>query len=237
MRLQLSDISKDPATCLLVVDMQPDFYPTGALPVAKGDEIIPKIAHWAEIFQNVVFTQDSHPEIHISFASSYPGKKAFEILSLEEVDSGAVSSPHFSQEEVSAYLKKTSQKSQVLWPDHCVVGTPGWELDKRLPLQRGDLILRKGRKPEVDSYSGFYENDGSSTGLGAFLRDRGIKRVVTCGLAGDYCVYWTAKDAIREGFQVVYDESVTRHVGFPVGSVERALDDLKARGAKLVSLD
>jgi nicotinamidase/pyrazinamidase len=234
--MQLAELSKDPQTALLVIDMQPDFYSKGALPVKGGEEIVEKISLWAHRFQTLVFTQDFHPEGHMSFASSYTGKKAFEILTYDELEAGEIQSPLIQREALLSVLQKLPQKSQVLWPDHCVAGTAGAEIDKRLPLERAALILRKGMRSLVDSYSAFYENDGSSTGLGALLRDRGIKRVVPCGLAGDYCVYWSAKDAIREGFELIFDESATRFVNFPEKSRERALEDLKVRGAKLVSI-
>jgi len=236
MSINLKDLSQDSATALIVVDMQPDFYPKGALAVKGGDEIVDSISRLVVQFQTVVFSQDSHPEIHISFASSYPTKKEFDILSLAEVKTGRISSPHFSQQVLEDYLNRVSSREQVLWPEHCIMGSKNWELDSRLPLERASIILRKGTTPAVDSYSVFYENDGSSTGLGALLREREIKRVILCGLAGDYCVYWSAKDAVRGGFKVVYDEALTRFVNFPEKSRERAIEDLQARGVEFVRL-
>lgn len=201
--------------------MQPDFYSTGALPVSGGEELVEKIEPLVKTFKNIVFTQDSHPAGHISFASSYVGKKPFEMLSLNEVS--RVQSEIFSEREIREYLKKISGEAQVLWPDHCVQGSEGWKLDSRLSHQSALCILRKGLNPLVDSYSAFYENDGSSTGLVEFLRIRGISKVLVCGLAGDYCVFWTAKDAKNSGFEVYFLEQLTRYVNFPEGSKENAL--------------
>lgn len=222
-------------SCLLVVDMQYDFYSKGALPVSGGEELVPEVNQAIDRFENVVFTQDSHPQNHISFASSYSAKKDFELLSLEEVNSGKVSSSVFSQTEVMEYLEKTEDKAQVLWPDHCVVGTEGWKIDSSLHTSKARLILRKGQRADCDSYSGFFENDGRPTGLAAFLKEMGVRRVVVCGLAGDYCVFWTAEDAAKLGFEVFFLENLTRYVNFPENSKQRALDRLKDRAVNLVS--
>jgi len=217
---------QSPDAAVIVVDMQPDFYPDGALPVTGGDELVALIPELIAGFETIVFTQDSHPVPHISFASSYPSKKPFEILSLEEVQSGLLKS-QFSTAEVETYLQKTAGHTQILWPDHCVQGTNGGELDSRLPLAEAHLILRKGTKSLVDSCSAFFENDGSETGLSGFLKSRGVTKLVVCGLAGDYCVLWTAEDAKREGFQVLVSELWTRFVDFPAGSRAAAISEFK----------
>lgn len=222
-------------SCLLVVDMQYDFYSDGALPVQGGEELVAGINQAVDRFENLVFTQDSHPRNHISFASSYSGKKDFELLSLEEVKSGKVSSNIFSKTEVVEYLENTEGKAQVLWPDHCVVGTEGWKIDSSLLTSKARLILRKGQRPDCDSYSGFFENDGRSTGLAAFLKEIGVRSVAVCGLAGDYCVFWTAEDAAKLGFEVFFLENLTRYVNFPENSKKRAFDRLRERAVNLVS--
>jgi len=217
---------RDPQAAAIVVDMQPDFYPTGALPVPGGDELIPRLREVLLGFSTLVFTQDSHPKKHISFASAYSEKKPFDFLTLIEAKSGSLKS-QFSQREIEEYLAKIPGQKQVLWPDHCVRQTSGWELDARLPLDQAHLILRKGTKPNVDSYSAFFENDGTPTGLSGYLKSRGVTKVFVCGLAGDYCVLWSAQDAKREGFQVLISEEWTRFVDFPSGSKDLAISEFK----------
>lgn len=207
----LDKLAADPEVAAIVVDMQPDFYSTGALPVPGGETLVEKLQPVLSGFQTLVFTQDSHPVGHISFASSYEGKKPFDVLTLKEVQTERIRSK-FSQVELENYLKQTPEQRQVLWPDHCVQGTRGWELDSRLPIERAHLILRKGTKAAVDSYSGFFENNGGPTGLSAYLKSRGVKKVFICGLAGDFCVLWTTNDAEREGFQVFTSDEWTRFV-------------------------
>jgi nicotinamidase/pyrazinamidase len=179
---------------LVVVDVQHDFLPGGALAVAGGDEIVAPIAALAPAFATVVATQDWHPAGHVSFASAHPGRKPYETLALP-------------------------QGAQELWPDHCVAGTRGAALHPDLPDAALTLLLRKGTRREVDSYSAFRENVGPdggrpTTGLGAWLRARGISRVLVCGLARDFCVRATAIDAAAEGFEVVVLDDLTRAV-FP----------------------
>ncbi|TVQ78790.1 MAG: isochorismatase family protein [Bradymonadales bacterium] len=233
----LCELAKDPQAALLVIDLQPDFYPGGPLPVEGGDQVAEWVAPWMQRFETVVVTKDSHPQNSISFARFFEGKKAFDTLSLEEVRQDKVVSAEFSKAELVAYLEKNPQKAQRLWPVHCVRGTPGWEIDARLPMSESTIVLSKGTRREADSLSAFSENDGASTGLGAMLRERGIKKLVVTGLAGDYCVYWTAKDGIREGFQVVLPLALTRFVNFPENSREQALEDLKLRGAQILAED
>jgi nicotinamidase/pyrazinamidase len=184
---------------LLVVDLQRDFLPGGALGVAGGDEIVAPIAALCPRFATVVATQDWHPPGHVSFASSHPGAAPFSTLAL----------PWGPQE---------------LWPDHCVRGSPGAALQPGLPDEAVTLVLRKGTRREIDSYSAFRENVGPdgrrpTTGLGAWLAARGVRRVLVCGLARDFCVRASAVDAAAEGFEVVVLDDLTRAV-FPARRAE-----------------
>jgi nicotinamidase/pyrazinamidase len=164
---------------LLVVDVQNDFCPGGALAVPRGDEVVPVINGLAEKFRHVVLTQDWHPRGHLSFASSHPGKKPFETIA-------------------AAY------GSQVLWPDHCVQMTEGAEFRPALRIPNAGLVIRKGTDRSIDSYSAFYENDRiTPTGLIGYLRERGMKRIFVTGLAFDFCVRYSAEDARRENFAVL----------------------------------
>jgi nicotinamidase/pyrazinamidase len=182
---------------LLVIDMQSDFCPPqslgygGALAVAGGDEIIPAINRLAQRFQHVILTQDWHPAGHISFASSHAGQQ-----------------PH-AQVEVS-------YGPQTLWPDHCVQHTPGAELHPALDIPHTELILRKGFRREIDSYSAFLENDHRTpTGLAGYLRERGLNRIFVCGLAYDFCVRYSAVDGQNLGFEMAVIEDATRAVDLP----------------------
>lgn len=184
---------------LLVVDLQHDFLPGGALGVVGGDALVEPIARLVREFDTVVATQDWHPRGHVSFASAHAGRRPFETIALA----------HAAQE---------------LWPDHCVQGTRGAALHPGLPDAALTLILRKGIHRYVDSYSTFRENVGpdgrrSTTGLGAWLSARGIRRVVLCGLARDFCVRVSAVDAVAEGFEVVVLDDLTRAV-FPERAAE-----------------
>ena len=185
----LIDRAKD---ALLIVDVQRDFLPGGALAVAGGDEVLPGLTRAAEWFDVVVATQDFHPAAHVSFASAHPGHRILDVVSVHG-------------------------HPQVLWPDHCVAGTPGAALAGAVPDERLTLILRKGTRREVDSYSAFREQSGpdgtrASTGLGAWLHARGISRVFIVGLARDYCVRATAVDAAAEGFSTFVLDDLTRPV-------------------------
>ncbi len=173
---------------LIVVDVQNDFVPGGSLAVPCGDEVVPVVNALARGFANVVLTQDWHPCGHRSFASSHPGSKPFQSVTL-------------------AYGE------QVLWPDHCVQDTHGALLHPGLHVPHAQLVLRKGFNPEVDSYSAFLEADrNSATGLAGYLRERGIGRVFVCGLATDFCVAWTALDAAQLGFESVVVEDACRAI-------------------------
>ncbi|HUH94883.1 MAG TPA: bifunctional nicotinamidase/pyrazinamidase [Casimicrobiaceae bacterium] len=173
---------------LLVVDIQNDFLPGGALAVAGGDAIVPKVNALAHRFTHTVLTQDWHVAGHLSFASSHPGRAPFEIVTM----------PY---------------GPQVLWPDHCVQGTRGAEFSPALAIPQAELIVRKGYRREIDSYSAFVEADGRTrTGLAGYLRERGIERVFLAGLATDFCVAYSAVDARDAGFAVVVVEDACRAI-------------------------
>jgi nicotinamidase/pyrazinamidase len=193
---------------LLVVDIQNDFCPGGALAVPRGGEVVPIINRIARRFEHVVLTQDWHPAGHQSFASSHSGRKPYETI---EVAYGA----------------------QILWPDHCVQDTPGAEFHKELQIPHAELVLRKGYHRDIDSYSAFYENDRTThTGLAGYLRERGLRRVFAAGLAFDFCVRYSTEDAHREGFEVVVIEDACRgiDVGGSVAATRQALAALGVRG-------
>ena len=193
--------------CLIVVDVQNDFCPGGALAVPKGDEVVRMINRLASHFENVVLTQDWHPPGHVSFASSYPGRKPFETIDLP-------------------YGK------QVLWPDHCVQGSAGAAFHKDLDVTRAQLVIRKGFHRDIDSYSGFLEADRqTSTGLAGFLKEKGYRELYVCGLATDFCVAWTALDARATGFEVTVVEDACRAIDLE-GSLARAWADMEAAGVR-----
>jgi nicotinamidase/pyrazinamidase len=180
--------TSQPGDVLVVVDVQYDFLPGGRLAVAGGDEIIEPINAMAKSFRNVVLTQDWHPAGHISFASTHAGAKPFDVIEL----------PY---------------GPQVLWPDHCVIGTKGAEFSALLDIPHVQTTIRKGYRDTIDSYSAFKENDHkTATGLAGYLRERELKRVFLCGLATDFCVAWTAEDGIAAGFDCVVIEDATRAI-------------------------
>ncbi|HMF64185.1 MAG TPA: bifunctional nicotinamidase/pyrazinamidase [Edaphobacter sp.] len=184
-----------PTDTLLVIDVQNDFCPGGALAVKDGDQVVPIISQLSQRFEHVILTQDWHPAGHISFASSHPGTQPFATI---EVAYGP----------------------QTLWPDHCVRGTRGADLHPGLDISHAELILRKGFRSEIDSYSAFLEDDHTTpTGLASYLRERGLKRLFLCGLAYDFCVRFSAIDGTAAGFECLVIEDATRAVGLP-GSVE-----------------
>ncbi len=195
---------------LIVVDIQNDFCPGGALAVPRGDEVVPIVNRLAEAFRHIVLTQDWHPRGHLSFASSHPGRKAYETVTV-------------------------SYGPQVLWPDHCVQQTPGAEFHRGLQVPQANLVLRKGMNPAIDSYSAFYENDRKTpTGLGGYLRERGVTRVFLAGLAFDFCVRYSAEDAQRENFAVVVVEDACRGIDVG-GSVDATAASLKSLGIASVT--
>ena len=192
---------------LLVIDVQNDFCPGGRLAVKDGDRVVPFIN---EIMDKFVATQDWHPEDHLSFASNHPGKEVMEIETIDGIE-------------------------QVLWPDHCIQGTEGANFYPGLNIENISLILRKGMDKRIDSYSAFFENDKkTSTGLDGYLRNLHIDTVYLTGLATDYCVYYTAIDAVKLGYRTNLFIKGSRGVNFPEGNVERAVNDMKERGVKII---
>ncbi|MGJ4883891.1 MULTISPECIES: bifunctional nicotinamidase/pyrazinamidase [unclassified Bradyrhizobium] len=188
---------------LLIIDVQNDFCPGGALAVADGDAVVPAINRLSGMFDHVVLTQDWHPAGHSSFASSHPGKAPFE----------SVTMPY---------------GPQTLWPDHCIQGTPGAAFHAELATDKAQLIIRKGFRAAIDSYSAFFENDKTTpTGLAGYLRERGLKRVFLVGLATDFCVHYSAVDARRLGFAAIVIDNACRGIDLG-GSMAAA----KAQGAE-----
>ena len=194
---------------LIVVDVQNDFCPGGALGVAGGDEIVPMINGLIDRFEHVVLTQDWHPSGHSSFASSHPGKNPFEMIAM----------PY---------------GAQTLWPDHCRQGTEGAAFHPKLEIDRAELIIRKGFRSEIDSYSAFFENDRRTpTGLAGYLRERGLRRIFMAGLATDYCVHYSAVDARRLGFDTVLVEAGCRAIDL-AGSLDAAWTGMAAAGVQRI---
>jgi nicotinamidase/pyrazinamidase len=202
MQIQTNDV-------LLVIDVQNDFCPGGALAVGEGDAVVPVINALTERFDHVVLTQDWHPAGHSSFASVHSGSAPFEVITM----------PY---------------GPQVLWPDHCVQGTAGAAFHAKLLVDRAELVIRKGFRGAIDSYSAFYENDRCTpTGLAGYLRERGFKRVFLAGLATDYCVYYSAVDARREGFEAIVIESGCRAIDL-AGSLAAAWAGMAEAGVQRV---
>lgn len=192
---------------LLLIDLQYDFMPGGALAVAHGDEVVPVANRLAREFSHVVFTQDWHPPQHVSFAAQHAGRAPFETIALPYGE-------------------------QVLWPAHCVQGTEGAALHRGLDVPHARAVIRKGHHVDVDSYSAFLEADRTTpTGLAGYLRDVGAKRVYCCGLATDYCVAWSALDARAAGFETVLIEDASRAIDLN-GSLAAAWEQLQAAGVK-----
>jgi nicotinamidase/pyrazinamidase len=199
----------DERDLLLVIDVQNDFCPGGALEVPGGDEVIAPIHRVAEHFQHIVLTQDWHPVDHSSFASAHPGKRAFETV---EMPYGP----------------------QTLWPPHCVQGSKGAEFHPALDLPQAELILRKGFRREIDSYSAFFENDRTTaTGLAGYLRERGTSRLFLAGLAYDYCVAYSALDARRLGLTVSVLRDACRAIGLK-DSLARAHAEFARAGVEVI---
>ena len=183
---------------LIIIDVQNDFCPGGALPVPDGDKIIPVINKLSGRFKKVIATQDWHPKDHMSFAMNHPGKKEFEVFDYNGM-------------------------KQVLWPAHCVPGTPGAEFHPNLNTENINLILRKGNNPEIDSYSAFRENDKETlTGLQGYLRTLEIKETYLCGLALDYCVFYSAMDAKELGFETFVVIDGTKGIDSPDGNINKS---------------
>jgi len=196
---------------LVVVDLQADFLPGGALAVADGDAIVKPVEELSQRFDSVLLTQDWHTPGHISFASAHPGHQPFDVIDL----------PY---------------GAQVLWPDHCVMGTHGAEIVSKPLLTRAQLIVRKGFHPRVDSYSGFQEADRRTvTGLAGYLKERRFHRLFLVGLATDFCVNWTALDARANGFETYVIEDLTRPIDTD-GSLEKAHAAMDRAGVRRITL-
>jgi nicotinamidase/pyrazinamidase len=207
--LAADKIKPTASSALIVVDVQNCFLPGGSLAVKEGDQIIPVINRIAKGFENVVMTQDWHTPHHISFASTHEGKKPFEVV-------------------------KLAYGNQVLWPDHCVQGTEGAQIAKDISIPHAELIIRKGYHNEVDSYSAFLEADKETrTGLGGYLKERGIDTVFITGLATDFCVAWTAIDARHAGLTTYVVEDACRGIDVG-GSLAKAWTDMTEAGVKKI---
>lgn len=195
---------------LIVIDLQNDFCPGGALAVGGGDQVLDPINSIVPGFERVVLTQDWHPRGHVSFASAWPGKKVYQSVEAEGL-------------------------AQTLWPDHCVQGSPGADFHPGLRADRASLILRKGFRPRLDSYSCFLENDRRTpTGLDGWLRGLGLSELYFAGLATDFCVLYSVLDAIRLGYRATLVEDAVRGVDMPPGAAARAMDEMRAEGALLL---
>jgi nicotinamidase/pyrazinamidase len=195
---------------LLIVDVQNDFCPGGRLAVPAGDEVVPIINRLADAFDRIILTQDWHPSGHHSFASSHPDRDPYENI---EVAYG----------------------TQTLWPDHCVIGTEGAHFHPDLRTESAQLIIRKGFRKEIDSYSAFYENDRqTATGLTGYLRERGISTLYIAGLALDFFVHFSAVDARRQGFNAFVIEDASRAIDTG-GSLDKAMKHMKANDVRFTS--
>ncbi|MEX0956873.1 MAG: bifunctional nicotinamidase/pyrazinamidase [Rhizobiaceae bacterium] len=194
---------------LIVIDVQKDFCPGGALAVENGDQVVPVINSLIERFDHVLLTQDWHPAGHSSFASEHPGKEPF----------GTVAMPY---------------GEQTLWPDHCIQGSPGAEFHPELRWTKAELVVRKGFRKAVDSYSAFFENDHTTpTGLGGYLKERGIAKLTMAGLATDFCVAYSALDAAKLGFSVTVVMEGCRAIDLG-GSLAAMTEKMKEAGVALV---
>ena len=198
-----------PDDCLVVIDLQNDFMPGGALAVPDGDAVVPTINRLAHRFPHVIATQDWHPADHASFASQHPGQAAFETI-------------------------EAAYGPQTLWPDHCVQGTSGAAFHPDFDAGPAELVLRKGFRRAIDSYSAFAENDRSTTtGLAGYLQARGFRRLFFAGLATDFCVRWSVEDACAAGFEAVLIEDACRAIDLN-GSLAAAMAAIHAAGAEIV---
>ena len=194
---------------LLLIDVQNDFCPGGNLAVESGDEVVPVINRIMPSFSRVIATQDWHPPDHVSFASSHPGRRPLDVVEADGIE-------------------------QVLWPEHCVQGTRGAELHPRLDPGRIGLLLRKGMRRGLDSYSAFFENDRhTDTGLRHYLKGMKLRELFICGLATDYCVLASALDARRLGFRVTLVRDACRGVDLPKGSIEKAIAAMQKAGVRM----
>jgi nicotinamidase/pyrazinamidase len=203
-------MTRDDRDVLLIIDLQRDFCPGGALAVPQGDEIVPVVNRLAGEFGHAILTQDWHPRGHASFASSHPGKRPYEAIELPYGE-------------------------QILWPDHCVQGTQGAAFHAGLDVPHAELVLRKGFRSAIDSYSAFRENDRQTpTGLAGYLKERGFERITLCGLATDFCVFFSAIDGREAGFEVELATSACRGIDID-GSLARAMLTMSEAGVTLLS--
>ena len=194
---------------LILVDIQNDFVAGGKLEVPNGEQIVPLVNQLSDNFDLVVATQDWHPSTHKSFASNHPGKNPFEEITLGGLQ-------------------------PVLWPDHCVQASRGADFHPDLRMEHVEAIFRKGMDPGIDSYSGFYDNGHKkSTGLAGYLKERGVQSVYVCGLAADYCVFYTAKDSLDEGFRTFLIEDATRAIN--PENFERAKETIRSAGGVIIN--
>jgi nicotinamidase/pyrazinamidase len=206
----MNAITTGPRDVLLVIDVQNDFCPGGALAVPRGHEVVPVINNLVNRFEHVVLTQDWHPRRHSSFASSHPGKQPFSQITL----------PY---------------GPQTLWPDHCIQGSSGARFHDSLSWTTAQMVIRKGFRPAIDSYSAFFENDKTTpTGLTGYLRERGLTRVFCCGLAFDFCVRYSAEDAHAQRFETLVIEDACRAIDMD-GSAQATRDSLGAQGIALIN--
>ena len=197
---------------LIVVDLQNDFLPGGPLAVPAGDTIVAPCNRLAALFAHVVLTQDWHPQGHVSFASSHPERQPFDAIRLAD------------------------GRTQILWPDHCVQGSSGADIVASLQAPHAEMIIRKGYRHDLDSYSAFIEADGrTQTGLAGYLRERNLRRLIICGLATDFCAGWSAIDAARAGFETILVADATRGIDMD-GSMARAFADMSAAGVTRVTM-
>ena len=202
-------MNRDDRDVLIIVDVQNDFCPGGALAVPHGDEIVPALNRLAAEFAHVVLTQDRHPRGHASFASSHPGKQPFETIDV-------------------------SYGEQILWPDHCVQGTRGAAFHPALDVSHAELVLRKGFRTAIDSYSAFFENDHRTpTGLSGYLEERRFEHITLCGLATDFCVLYSAIDGRQAGFEVTVVTAACRGIDID-GSLDRAMRSMNEAGVTLL---
>lgn len=196
---------------LVIIDVQNDFIPGGALPARGGDEVVPVLNRLQPLFELVVATQDWHPANHGSFASNHPGHSPGDVVDLHGLQ-------------------------QILWPDHCVQGSRGAEFHPDLNVSRVDKVVRKGTDPAIDSYSTFFDNGRrKSTGLEAYLREHGVTDVYLAGLATDYCVLWSARDAVDLGFRTYVVSDGCRGVELKPGDVDRAFDEMRSLGIEVLT--
>lgn len=197
-------------SALIIIDVQNDFCPGGSLAVAGGDEVVPVINGLSQQFEHVILTQDWHPHHHSSFASSHPGRQPFETTRM-------------------AYGEQT------LWPDHCIQGSGGAAFHPGLNRTKAELIIRKGFRPAIDSYSAFFENDHTTpTGLAGYLRERGIRDITLVGLATDYCIAYSALDAVAQGFATTVRLDACRAIDLG-GSLDAMLGRMRQAGVTLAS--